>query len=178
MSEGTVKAREWWMDTDKLKAALEACDLGDAKPAWVRQYPHNDMLGGLTHVIEYSAYESAIKERDEARAEVSSMELKYRHWLKEYLAANARVKDLEIQIEHFHENKGWITQSALDKEKAKSARLVELIKLVRQRFTWMGVDSVTNHRTSAGDVARSSIIDIDKALAAYAEPQDEGKELK
>lgn len=45
--------------------------------------------------------------------------------------------------------------------------LLDALKLVRQRFHWMGVDSNKFPDTEAGDVARGSIIDIDKCLANF-----------
>ncbi len=57
--------REWYMDADKLSAALAACVLGDAKPAWVRVHPYVDMLPDLVHVIEYSAYEQMYRAKED-----------------------------------------------------------------------------------------------------------------
>ncbi len=84
----------------------------------------------------------------------------------ELTAANARVKVLEIQIEHFHENKGWIVQSALEAEKAKSARLVEALKSFPMSHS-RTCDSDKCYEYCPSELKR-------KALAAYAEPQDEG----
>lgn len=49
----------------------------------------------------------------------------------------------------------------------KTKRLIEALKLCRQRFRWIGYDSNKFPSTEAGDVARGSIIDIDKAITEF-----------
>lgn len=50
---------------------------------------------------------------------------------------------------------------------------VDALELVKQRFVWIGVDSLSYPATSAGECARSSVKDIDKVLASLCELTDE-----
>jgi hypothetical protein len=53
-----------------------------------------------------------------------------------------------------------------DQLAVKVILLVQALKVQRQFLTWLGYDSLQHQVTSAGESARSKIVDIDKALKA------------
>lgn len=46
------KLKDFYMPTETLESALDACDLGDSHTAYVIQYPHRDDFDKITHVRE------------------------------------------------------------------------------------------------------------------------------
>lgn len=46
------KPKDFYMPTETLESALDACDLGDSHTAYVIQYPHRDDFDKITHVRE------------------------------------------------------------------------------------------------------------------------------
>ncbi len=70
MTDDKKKWRYFWMDTDLLDKALDACDLGDGYMAKVRQYPHVGGLPYYTKVIEYAAFKEAKTENEALKLQV------------------------------------------------------------------------------------------------------------
>ncbi len=123
-------------------------------------------------VITEKELEAAIRERDEARATLKASRPDVFTIITEQsyqlTAANAKVKELEIALEHFHENKGWVrgfalveAQAQLTAEKAKSAGLVEALGWYASKEAW----TINELEGSFGDYGTKAR----KALAQYQE---------
>ena len=80
---------------------------------------------------------------------------------------------LEVAIRELEDSRadmkamGQINYVKLTSERSRSEKLRQALVLIRQRFIWIGEDS-SHRKTSAGEVARGSIIHINKAINEYS----------
>ncbi len=103
------------------------------------------------HVIEYSAYESAIKERDEARAEINALDKKILRYADDLDEARAECEQYKAAARPY-------VHDQLTAERQKSAKLVSALELLSSSklYDLDSLDSATAMNIAAKALAEHS----------------------
>lgn len=98
--------REWFIPRENLDRADRNCDLGDSVAARIYKYPHKD--DGHVGLIEKSAFDAVVRERDEVKAmkdraaEIAiAIGFEHNQKAKEIERLEKDLRELKAEFEHW-----------------------------------------------------------------------------